>query len=128
VYTRTTGASVLIVLGERLTKTRIHRAKHNGVGHGLDQEGLTRRQGEEEARSQDHEENHRDDDVGVDHLIPAREKTSPEPLRGIQVAHEHIEKQEDDEPNQGNRAGDQKDDCHDDGVGVDIKHVCVRGV
>lgn len=58
----------LIVLWENLAENRVHHAKHNGVGHGLDQQGLTRGEGQKHARGEENEENRGHNDVEIDHL------------------------------------------------------------
>ena len=59
---------VSVVLREGHAQTIVHRTEHNGVGDGLHQERLTRRQGQQHTRGQHHEENHGDDDIEV-HFI-----------------------------------------------------------
>ena len=60
--------SVLVILWEHSAQTQVDRAEDDGVGHDLDNVGLARRQGQEDARRQQDEENHGDNYVGVDHL------------------------------------------------------------
>jgi len=52
-------------LREHLTKDGVHNTKHNGVGHRLDKEGLSRGEGEENTRGEENEENDGDNDVEI---------------------------------------------------------------
>jgi hypothetical protein len=58
----------LIILRENGAETQVDRAKHNGVRHNLSEAARARREGEEHARGEEDEENHGDNDVGVEHL------------------------------------------------------------
>jgi hypothetical protein len=58
--------SVLIILREHGAERPVDKTEHGSVGHGLDEEPGARREGEEETRSEDDEQNHRDEDICVE--------------------------------------------------------------
>lgn len=59
---------VLVILREHGAQAHVDDAKHNGVRDDLNDVRLSRRQGQNDTRRQKDEQNHGDDDIGVDRL------------------------------------------------------------
>ena len=68
-----------VVLRERLAQTPIHQAEHQGVGQNLHGAAGTRRQGQQNARGQQNEQQHGDPDVKV-HLSEGEKEFHPPPI------------------------------------------------
>jgi len=62
-----------VVLREHHPQAVVYESEHKGVRNGLHQDRLTRRQGQQHTRGQQHEQKHGDDNVKVHFISYARQ-------------------------------------------------------